>query len=187
MRLYLIRHGRTQPAGPDSHSWPLSSEGEAQARALADAPFWRGISALFSSPEEKAVSTVRPSAERYGLDIRREDRLREVRRPPVWVEDYESAVRRFFEHPESPPEGWESRESATARVTGCLREIAVRHPAESVAVCGHGLALTLYLSALEDLEGDIFGLWRSIGFAQVAVVEDGRVVVPFVDPGAVGD
>ncbi len=145
MRLYLIRHGQTWPTGPDSHAWPLSQEGIAEAEQLADAPFWNRIEALYSSSEEKALSTVRPAAERYGLEIVQDARLAEVRRPSTWIDDYEAAVRQYLEQPDHPPDGWEDRESATARILEAIRSIEERHSGRSVAVCGHGLAWTLYL------------------------------------------
>lgn len=182
VRVYLIRHGRTLRTGPDSHRWPLSPEGEAEARHLASAPFWTEVSAMYSSTEEKALSTVRPAAEEHGLEIRLDERLSEVRRPPVWIAGYEAAVRRFLERPDDPPEGWEPSTTARARVIACLREIAGRHPDEGVAVCGHGLALTLYLGMLEGKSGDdAFDLWGSIGFGEVAVVERERLIAPFGD------
>lgn len=64
----------------------------------------------------------------------------------------------------------------------CIGEISPRHPGKTVAVCGHGLSLTLYLSTLPSFYGNVFDLWRSIGFARVAVVEGGEQTAPFVDP-----
>ncbi|MDQ3856457.1 MAG: phosphoglycerate mutase family protein, partial [Chloroflexota bacterium] len=92
MRLYLIRHGRTWPTGPDSQEWPLSPEGVVEAEALAGAAFWTSVQALNSSPEPKAVSTVQPAARRYQLEIRQDERLIEVRRPSEWLGDYEGAI-----------------------------------------------------------------------------------------------
>ena len=181
MRLYLIRHARTLPTGPDSRSWPLSPGGEAEAGALAAAPLWSEVSALYSSPERKAVSTVRPSADRKGLGLLVDARLREARRPARWIDDYEAVVRRYLEHPEHPPSGWEPVPEVRARMEECLGDIKDRHPQGAVAVCGHGLALTLYLGSLPLFRGSIFDLWRSMGFARIACVEDGRAA-PFADP-----
>lgn len=185
MRLYLIRHGRTLPTGPDARAWPLSDAGEREAARLATAPFWAAVGALYSSPEGKALSTVRPAAVRYGLSTTEHERLREVGRPAVWVEEYEAAVEAYLEE-DGMPEGWEPREDARRRMAGCVREIADLHPNESVALCGHGLALSLYLSTLVNVPGRLFAAWRSIGFGQVAVVEHGRLAVPFGDPLELG-
>jgi probable phosphoglycerate mutase len=178
-RLYLIRHAKTAPVGPDARLWPLSLEGEAQARELALAPFWSGISALYSSPEGKATSTVRPAGTVHGLTLELDGRLREVQRPARWIEDYEEAVRRYLERPEEPPWGWENADEAKARVSGCIGELISRHPNDRIAVCGHGLSLTLYLAGLDGVSEGAFELWRSVGFAEVAIVEEGALVLPF--------
>ncbi len=185
MRLYLIRHARTLPTGPDSHVWPLAPEGESQARALAGAPFWPAIAALYSSPEEKAVATVCPAAVRHGLDLRTDDRLAEARRLAVWLDDYDGAVRRYLVGATDSPEGWEDAGAVRGRMRACLCELAERHPGASIAVCGHGLALTFGLVGLAGVPEDPFTLWGSLGFGTVAVVEDGRLVAPFGDLTAI--
>jgi probable phosphoglycerate mutase len=185
MRLYLIRHARTLPTGPDSHAWPLAPEGEAQARALAEAPFWSEIAALYSSPEGKALATVRPAARRHGREVRPDDRLGEARRPAVWLDDYDGAVRRYLAGAADVPAGWEDAEAVRARMRSCLDELAERHRGESIAACGHGLALTLGLLGLAGAPENPFALWTSLGFGTVAVVEDCRLVVPFGDSVAI--
>lgn len=134
MRLYLIRHGFTLPSGPDSHAWPLSPEGESQAKALADAPFWENIAALYSSPEGKTLATVRLAAEKHSLEIREDHRLREARRPARWYEDYDEVARRYLENDGNPPEGWEDAREVEARMRECFEVLMKRHSGESVAV-----------------------------------------------------
>lgn len=163
MRLYLIRHGATLPTGPDSHEWPLSPEGEAQAHSLADAPFWKNVSALYSSPEGKALATVRPASEKHGLEIHEDRRMREARR--------------CLENPESPPDGWEDAREAEARVRECFEELEERHSGEGIAVCSHGLPSVKSQS--------VFEFWRSIGFCRVAVVEGGDLMESFKDAAEV--
>ncbi len=182
MRLYLIRHGRTEPSGTDSSQWPLSEQGEGEARVLAEASFWPEVVALYSSPEPKALATVRPSAEKRGLTVQDDVRLREVRRPPAWIDDYLGAVRAYLNETDDSPDGWERPWQVRKRMLGCIQDLERRHGDASVAVCGHGLAVTLYLCAITGLSSDRFDVWRSIGFGEVAVVEDGRLVVPFGDP-----
>ncbi|HET7270706.1 MAG TPA: histidine phosphatase family protein [Rubrobacter sp.] len=180
MRLYLIRHAITPPTVPDSHLWPLSQEGEAQSALLAQALFWDEVSALYSSPESKGLSMVRPASATHGLQIEEDERLRETRRPAKWIDDYDGAVRRYLEHPADPPEEWEGAPDVRARMVECIGEISARHPQKAVALCGHGLALALYLSSLPSFGGSVIDRRRSIGLAPV--VEGGEKTTPFVDP-----
>ncbi len=186
MRLYLVRHARTLPTGPDSREWPLSTDGMAEARQLAEAGFWADIDVLYSSPEPKALATVRPAAEQHALQIHEDDRLREIGRPTEWLDDYEAAVELYLEEPDTTPQGWEPVDEARARLEGLVRELEQRHPGQRVALCGHGLALTLYLSTLEGVLGRPFAVWRALGFGQVAVAEEGRLLLPFGEPSEAG-
>lgn len=186
MRLYLVRHARTLPTGPDSREWPLSTDGTAEARQLAQAAFWSDIDVLYSSPEPKALATVRPAAEQHGLEIREDERLREVGRPTEWLDDYATAVERYLEEPDVTPQGWEPVDEARARLEGLVRELEQRHRGERVAICSHGLALTLYLVTLEGVLGRPFAVWRPLGFGQVAVAEGGALLLPFGEPSAAG-
>ena len=120
------------------------------------------MSTLYSSPESKALATLRPASATHGLKIEEDERLREARRPARWIGDYEGDVRRYLEHAGDPLEEWESVPEVRARMVECIGEISMRHPEETVAVCGHGLALTLYLSSLSLFYGNVFDLWRSI-------------------------
>ena len=179
MRLYVIRHGKTWPTGDDSRTWSLAPEGVVEAEVLAEAPFWKGVAALYSSPEEKALATVRPAAERYGLDIRQDERLTEVGRPAKWIENYDDAVRAYLEAPDERRDEWESYAAARDRTAQSVSEIVARHPEGAVALCGHGMAWTLYLEAVDPHPLGPFEAWCSIGFGTVAVVEDGAVAVRF--------
>ncbi len=186
MPIYLVRHALTIPNGPDARRWPLSQIGEAEARQLAQAAFWKDIDALYSSPEEKAVETVRIVARKHGLEIRLDERLSEVRRAPGWADDYHALVRRYMDEPDNPPKGWEPVDTATARMVACIRDIERNHEGERVAVCGHGLALTLLLQTLEGVDGGAFATWHLLGFGQVAVAEGGRLLLGFGEPGRLG-
>ncbi len=185
MRMYLIRHGVTLPSGPDSHEWPLAPEGESQAETLADGPFWQNVAALYSSPEGKTLSTVRPASKKHGLEIREDERLREARRPARWYDDYDDVARRYLEERGNSPEGWEDPREVEARMRKCFGELAERHIGEGIAVCGHGLAPVLYLRRFPAVAGNVFDFWRSIGFCRVAVVEGGTLVGTFKDPSGV--
>ncbi len=186
MRLYLVRHAWTMPTGPDAHQWPLSPEGKAEARQLAHADFWNDVDVLYSSPEEKAIETVRIAAQQYGLEIQLDERLGEVRHAPGWVDDYEALVWRYMEDEKSPPETWEPVAEVRRRLTACIRDIERHHAGQRVAVCSHGLALTLLVGTLDGIVGGPFTTWHLMGFGQVAVAEHGRLLLDFGEPERAG-
>lgn len=80
MVLYLIRHakaGDRDPREPDDRARPLTDEGEAQARAIADLLAPLPPVALVSSPYMRCRQTLAPLSARTGLPIRDDDRLAE--------------------------------------------------------------------------------------------------------------
>lgn len=79
-----------------------------QAPMLEQASFWYEVSYMYSRPESKALATVRPASAAHGLEVEKDERLREARRPARWIRDYDGAVRRYLEHPGDPLEEWES-------------------------------------------------------------------------------
>ncbi len=170
MKLYLVRHGAVtmQPEQP-SAQWHLSPEGRTTVDTLADEPFWPQVRGIHTSAEPKAEATAQRIAARHALPIRIEPELREVERP--WTDgDYADAVRRYLA--DEALDGWEPRDQALARVRSCIDGIVKRHEGVDVAIVSHGLALTLYVAALLDLDCDkAHQLWSHIRFPDVAVLD----------------
>jgi 8-oxo-dGTP diphosphatase len=80
MKLYVVRHAhagsRSAWGGPDDDR-PLSRRGHKQATAIADQLAGVGLSRLVSSPSMRCVQTLEPLADRLGLRVDADDRLRE--------------------------------------------------------------------------------------------------------------
>jgi phosphohistidine phosphatase SixA len=78
--LYLVRHAkagsRSNWLGDDSER-PLSKNGRAQAAALADLLGQQVTARIVSSPSVRCVQTLQPLADRVGLTITTDRRLRE--------------------------------------------------------------------------------------------------------------
>jgi broad specificity phosphatase PhoE len=168
VRLYLVRHGAvTVREEQPSAQWHLSAEGRAAVESLAGEPFWASLAIVYSSPEPKAVATAQRLAGPHKLALRIERDLREVERP--WVaEGYEDVARRYLDG--EAIAGWEARADALDRVRKCIDGIVAQ--GEDTAVVSHGLALTLYLQDMLDLDAEASNaLWRSIRFPDVAIVD----------------
>src|SRR5688500_16178926 len=82
-RLYLVRHGATQPSAEDRFSGDVgvarSNEGRSQAAQLAERVRDDAISAIYCSPLARAVETARIIAGGCGLELTECDALREIR------------------------------------------------------------------------------------------------------------
>jgi broad specificity phosphatase PhoE len=170
---YLVRHARTQPTADEAALWPLSDEGRRQAELLAELPHWRDVALIISSPEEKALATARPAAARHGLPLRADERLRELRRPAVWVgqERYEQIVDEVFASPERSVEGWEPAADVLRRALAMLNEVLAAQREGNVALVGHGLSFSLLLAHLQGLPRPRIDAWRAIPFAAIAAID----------------
>jgi broad specificity phosphatase PhoE len=183
--LYLVRHPRTH-VDPmrQPHEWELSEQGRAQAQALGEAPFWKGVQSLYSSNQPKAIEAAKIVATRHDLTVIPMAGLAEVGRgPEVYssAADYNGIMERFFTQPDRSVSGWESSTSALARFQVAVRQILDQRVTGSVAILSHGTILTLY-TAMLDGEAPNLARWHSIGFATVATVdiETMQIVKTFV-------
>ena len=87
MRIFLVRHAQAAPGEPDDLR-PLTDEGRATARALAERLASKNPDAVVSSPLLRARETAEPIARAAGVEIHADDRLA----PGATVADLSSAV-----------------------------------------------------------------------------------------------
>jgi len=162
----LVRHALTATTGtvlpgraPGLH---LSAKGREQADAVAARMRGlRRLTAVYTSPMERAQETAAPVARAFGLTACVEAgltecdfgewtgrRLRELYRKPEWkaVQRYPSGFR--FPKGESFPE-------MQTRVATTLGELVARHPGETIVAVSHGdpirVAVALALGTPLDL------------------------------------
>lgn len=150
----LVRHGHTAanggPSGMRLSGWtdtPLSPEGQEEARRVADAlRRERDVTALYSSPLQRAVRTASPIGEALGLQLRVEGGLREICCGDVdgqSVAHVQSAQAELWRR--NGEERWEdfrwpggeSYREFRARCLWTLRSLAARHPGGRVLVVTH--------------------------------------------------
>lgn len=163
-KLLLIRHGET--AWNAEHriqgqlDIPLSPLGILQSARLAECLATEPIEAVYSSGQSRAWLTAAPLAERLGLQIIAEPRLRErsfgvfegltldeieVRYPVEFVKWRER-------DPGWRPEGGESGQQLIDRVMSAVTDIGARHKNQTVALVSHGGVLDVVYRAARVLQ-----------------------------------
>jgi probable phosphomutase (TIGR03848 family) len=168
----LVRHGVTPTTGKilpgRAAGLHLSSEGEAQAVAVADRIAEAGEAgprrptAVYASPLERTTETARPIARRLGLRVRSERgllecdfgawtgaRLGALARKPEWQE-----VQRWpsgFRFP-----GGESFLEMQARVTSTVTRLARRHPGETIVAVSHADPIKAAVASAAGTHLDLF-------------------------------
>ncbi|MBI2757153.1 MAG: histidine phosphatase family protein [Chloroflexi bacterium] len=159
-RLYLIRHGATPLTAEDRFSGAdniyLSEEGRSQVKHLAIRLTDSKLSALYTSPLDRAMETASIIAAPHGLTPIACDGLHEIshgRWEGLTRKEVETGFAEEYSAWESDPftfspEGGESGISVLARALPIIREIVVKHKDENVAVVSHKATLRIILSSL---------------------------------------
>ena len=143
----LARHGETD--WNRDHRWqgytgpPLNQTGRRQAAELA--AHVNDIDVVYSSDTERAYETATIVAERHGLQIETDPRLREVNFG-LWEgltraeinERFSGAFSRWLSGESSAPDGGEADEAMAERVLAALHAIAARHEDSRVLVVTSG-------------------------------------------------
>ncbi len=150
-RVHLLRHCRSavDPTREPS-TWGLTEDGAADADRLAQSSIFSTTTVVAAGDEPKMVETLRPLADRRGIELIVRAGLGESTHGG-WVsdEDFEPIVRRFLEEPDTPPaSGWESAANTADRFMVELDALAVAQPSGDIAVCTGGRALTATLVRL---------------------------------------
>ena len=176
-RLILVRHAMPAiDAELPTKDWPISPEGRAAARRMAEklAPFVPAC--VISSTEPKAADTGRIVAERLAAPIAFDGDLVEHRRETVAFlprAEVEAAIEALFRRPDELVYGEENADQAHARFAGAVERHRAAHPNEALVVASHGTVISLWVS--RRLGIDPVPLWRSLTLpCAVVMAEDGR-------------
>jgi len=146
LELYLIQHGMTDwntKLRSQGHvDVPLNETGHQQAEALAEYLADTKFDAIYSSDLSRTVDSIRPLAEKQGLEIHSDWRLREGRWPHQGQGRGEFEVLPFFIESET-------HEDVLHRLVKFLEEISIKHPDGRVLLMTHGSVLTRLVFHLE--------------------------------------
>jgi broad specificity phosphatase PhoE len=160
-RLLLVRHGETdwnRTGRWQGHSnTPLNELGRQQARELAES--LDGVDVVYSSDLARARETAEILAERLGIEVRYDPRLRE-RSFGAWEgltsteieERFEEAHRRWQAGEAPGADDAEPFDEFGRRVQSFLADVLERHPDETVLVIGHGGSIRVIHAAATDLD-----------------------------------
>jgi 2,3-bisphosphoglycerate-dependent phosphoglycerate mutase len=153
-RILLVRHAEpVAPSGAgEENERPLTLDGAAAAAALAESIAGEPVTAVYSSPYQRAVETARPIAAVHGLDVEVVEELRERLLSPAPCADWYAQVRRTWDDFDYALPGGESCRAAQVRAVRVLGELAARHPGETIVAASHGNLIALALH------------WRDPGF-----------------------
>ena len=127
--------------------WPLSSVGRARMNAALAQPWIRGISAVYSSTEQKAIDGAEILARHLSLgvtvihELGENDRTATGFLPP---DEFEAVADQFFAKPFESVRGWETALAAQQRIVEAVEAIvAADNSSGTIAIVSHGAVGTL--------------------------------------------
>ena len=152
--VYLLRHAETQP-DPDipEPDWALSSRGRQQALDLIPVLEELGVDVITSSPYLRAINTVRPFADRLGLEVTVHPDLRERKLIEGMAPDFRALLRKTWEDFQFAAPGGESSAACQARVRRAINELTTRNQGLTLLLASHGNAIGLYLNSIDGSFG----------------------------------
>ncbi len=153
----LVRHAEPVAVGtPDIHDddRPLTDAGRAAADELAaELDGWE-VTAIYSSPYQRAVETVTVLASRRGMPVQLLEDLRERRLSPELHDGWQASLERSWSDADFELPGGESGRAAQRRAIATLDLLRTRHADGGRIVLGsHGNLISLILQALQPEVG----------------------------------
>lgn len=188
MELLLIRHGlpvRIEDAGEPADP-PLSNEGWAQARRLADWLADERLDAVYASPLRRARETAEPLAEVQRLPVLVDDELAEFDRDEHFYIPFEELKELKDERWERIVSGdWQYGEvdAQTFRevVVGAVERVIEAHASCKVATVCHGGVINAYATHILGLSEVAFFEPRYTSVTRVMAARSGERAIASVN------
>ena len=132
--------------------WPLSPRGRERMARACEADWARGLTAVYSSAERKALDGAEILSAATGLSLRVREDLGENDRsatgylPPA---EFEATADRFFAEPTVAVRGWATAADEQRRIVWAVDAVIAEAPGEGdIAIVSHGAVGALLLAHL---------------------------------------
>ena len=154
-RIGFIRHGNTdwnvEKRAQGQMDIPLNETGRQQAHALAERLQHEPWEIIYSSDLSRAADTAQAVAAALGLDVHKDERLREKSWGKLEGTTVEDRVKKWGNDWKSLQLDIETEESMKDRGLSFIKEICSKHPDQEVLVVSHGALLgRLFDSLIPD-------------------------------------
>lgn len=151
--IYFIRHAEPDFKNHDDMTRPLTEKGRGETSRVTEFLADKGVDAVLSSPYRRAVDTVRPFAERAGLEIETVWEFRERRVDSEWIEDFNEFSRRQWADFSYKRSDGETLGEVQSRNIAALRDVLCRFEDKTVAIGSHGTALSTVINYFDPTFG----------------------------------
>ena len=170
-RFILVRHGQTEWNRGDERfrgraDLPLNETGHMQAQKIAARLSKETITAIYSSPLQRAIQTVQPLAAKLRLPVQQHPGLLDLdigALEGMTVDEARAAfpdvIEKWMNAPGHTkfPKG-ESFKAMRTRIMAMLDELVDQHPGETIALAAHRSVCMAMLCVVLGMDADL--LWR---------------------------
>ena len=166
---YFIRHAHSNYT-PDEINRPLSDKGQASLVQLEFLAY-KSITAIYSSPYQRAIQTVEPLAQSLKLAIQTDRRLieRKLSSQVITDQDFEKHLMQLWSQPTFSLVGGESNQQAQQRSLALLHELESKHQDEEIIISSHGNLICILLSAFDSSID--YNFWCGLSMPDVLVLD----------------
>ncbi len=171
--LILIKHSLPEIAeNVPAQKWELSEAGRVLAQKLAARLNRYQPEVIVSSVEPKAKETAEIIARKHNLELQiieglhEHDRSKEAYLPK---DEFQAAVREFFEKPDTLVFGSETADECHARFQQAVHSILDHNLDKTIVIVTHGTVISLFASRLTRTS-DLL-LWNELGLPSFIVID----------------
>ena len=185
LHLILVRHGETEWNALRRYQGqsdvPLSTLGRQQAELVAEQLAGQKIDAIYASDLNRAWKTAQVIAEKCGLEVSSEPRLRELKFGILEGLTFEEAeiqypemISAWLEDFNNTPQDAETIDLFNARVVSLLDDLKRKHLEQVVLLVGHGGSLSEILRVVLGLspERRWYIEMENASLSEVQIAED---------------
>lgn len=178
-KIIFLRHAKTKVDNTlPIADWFLTDDGVKHAKEVSSDPIFDDVDLIFASTERKAVDTAKPITERLGKEIIQVENLGEIKRPnaeKITLEEYKRLKSIVFSDFDKSESGWETVNRALSRFSKAVEEIDRKYENKVILIVAHGTVMSLYFANIQGKMDELFSRWKSLGFCEWGVVENGKV------------
>lgn len=181
--VYFVRHAQSDNAIKNEMTRPLTEKGMDDRMLALEYLKDKQIDAIYSSPYLRAVTTVQPLADHFGLPVMTEAAFRE--RATGDTTGIENFAQRQWEDKDFAAPGGESFHQVQSRVVEALLPLVEKHRGETIAIGCHGMMLSTMVNRFDrSFEYEAFLQVRNLmPWIVELVFENGSCVsVQSIDP-----
>jgi 2,3-bisphosphoglycerate-dependent phosphoglycerate mutase len=151
--IYFVRHAEPDYSVHDDEIRPLTQNGEIAAQKVACFFEDKGIEVVLSSPYKRAVDTIKPYANKSGLQIELVYEFRERKVDSCWIEDFKSFTQKQWADFDYKLSDGESLGEVQYRNITALKRTLDEYSGKNIIIGSHGTALSTIINHYDPTFG----------------------------------